>query len=162
VAIGTLPTLSAEQLTARRGFDARLRWLGRVLPAQRLILDVPLPAAAAGLDGWGSTAAIATATWGSSRPGSVPHRPVRAGRLNRPGWSGGTTLNAAVVAFEVDSYTASRREGWSVVVKGRAELVTDDATLARLWASGLQPWAAATARPDWIVIRADEISGRRL
>ncbi len=71
-------------------------------------------------------------------------------------------LAAAVVAFEVDSYTASRREGWSVVVKGRAELVTDDATLARLWASGLQPWAAATARPDWIVIRADEISGRRL
>jgi uncharacterized protein len=71
-------------------------------------------------------------------------------------------LAAAVVAFEVDSYTASRREGWSVVVKGRAEFVTDDATLARLWASGLQPWAAATARPDWIVIRADEISGRRL
>ena len=70
--------------------------------------------------------------------------------------------DAAVVAFEVDSYTASRREGWSVVIKGRAELVTDDATLARLWASGLQPWAAATARPDWIVIRADEISGRRL
>jgi len=70
--------------------------------------------------------------------------------------------NAAVVAFEVDAYTTSPREGWSVVVKGRAELVTDDATLARLWASGLRPWAAATARPDWIVIRANEISGRRL
>jgi nitroimidazol reductase NimA-like FMN-containing flavoprotein (pyridoxamine 5'-phosphate oxidase superfamily) len=68
---------------------------------------------------------------------------------------------AARVAFEVDSYTASTRDGWSVVVKGRAEFVTDRATLARLWASGLRPWVAA-ARPDWIVIRADEISGRRL
>jgi nitroimidazol reductase NimA-like FMN-containing flavoprotein (pyridoxamine 5'-phosphate oxidase superfamily) len=69
---------------------------------------------------------------------------------------------AAVVAFEVDSYTAPSKEGWSVVVKGRAELVTDDTMLARLSATGLQPWARATARPHWIVIRADEISGRRL
>ena len=74
----------------------------------------------------------------------------------------GAAIQGSVVAFEVDAYDAARREGWSVVVKGRAELVTDEATLARLWASGLQPWATGVPRLSWIVVRADGVSGRRL
>jgi hypothetical protein len=38
---------------ARHGLHARLRWRGRVLAADRLVLDELLPAAASGLDAWG-------------------------------------------------------------------------------------------------------------
>ena len=43
----------------------------------------------------------------------------------------GTKLDAAieqaVVAFEVDAFDPSERTGWSVVIKGRAEVVSDEA-----------------------------------
>ena len=74
----------------------------------------------------------------------------------------GAAVQGSVVAFEVDAFDAERRDGWSVVIKGRAELVSDERTLARLQATGLQPWAAAVPRPEWVVVRADGISGRRL
>ena len=74
----------------------------------------------------------------------------------------GAAVQATVVAFEVDAYDAARHEGWSVVVKGRVELVTDEVTLARLRASGLRPWATGVPRPEWIVVRADGVSGRSL
>ena len=80
--------------------------------------------------------------------------------------AGGAKFTAAfwgsVVAFEVDSYDARRRTGWSVLVKGRAERVTDDALIARLEATGLRTWSPSAPRADWVVVRADEVSGRRL
>ena len=69
-------------------------------------------------------------------------------------------IQSAVVAFEVDRYGASRRDRWSVVVKGRVELATDESTLARLRTTGLRPWSTAMSRPDWVVVRADAVSGR--
>jgi hypothetical protein len=42
---------------ARHGLSATLRWAGRSLPADRLIRQILLPAAAAGLDAWGIRAA---------------------------------------------------------------------------------------------------------
>ena len=42
---------------ARHGTAARLHWDGAVVPATRLVLDVLLPLAAAGLDAWGTAAA---------------------------------------------------------------------------------------------------------
>ena len=41
----------------------------------------------------------------------------------------GAAIQSAVVAFEVDRYGASRRDGWSVVVKGRVEVAADGSTL---------------------------------
>jgi uncharacterized protein len=80
--------------------------------------------------------------------------------------AGGSKFTAAywgsVVAFEVDSYDAGRHSGWSVLVKGRAERVTDDAMLARLAATGLRTWSPSASRSEWVVIHADEVSGRRL
>jgi hypothetical protein len=67
-----------------------------------------------------------------------------------------------VVAFEVDRYDASRRDGWSVVVKGPAEVAADESTLARLRATGLPPWSTAVSRPDRVVVRADAVSRRLL
>jgi uncharacterized protein len=80
--------------------------------------------------------------------------------------AGGSKFTAAfrgsAMAFEVDSYDARRRRGWSVLVKGRTERVTDDALLARLEATGLRTWSPSAPRAEWVVIRADEVSGRRL
>lgn len=44
------------------------------------------------------------------------------------------------VAFEVDDVDADRRTGWSVVLRGFAERVTDPDEITRLDALGLQPW----------------------
>jgi nitroimidazol reductase NimA-like FMN-containing flavoprotein (pyridoxamine 5'-phosphate oxidase superfamily) len=78
----------------------------------------------------------------------------------------GAALQGKPVAFEVDEFDPARRTGWSVVVKGLAEPVEDEAVLDRLEAAGLISWAAATDRPwsagpQWVLIRAEAISGRR-
>lgn len=74
----------------------------------------------------------------------------------------GAALQGKPVAFEVDDFDPVRREGWSVVVKGRAELVVDEAVVSQLEATHLTPWADAVARPQWVLIRADGVSGRRI
>jgi nitroimidazol reductase NimA-like FMN-containing flavoprotein (pyridoxamine 5'-phosphate oxidase superfamily) len=77
----------------------------------------------------------------------------------------GTKLNAIVggadVAFEVDEHRSLRHSGWSVLVRGRAEIVTDNADLAHLRAGPLRPWAKG-ARANWVRIPLDEVSGRRI
>jgi nitroimidazol reductase NimA-like FMN-containing flavoprotein (pyridoxamine 5'-phosphate oxidase superfamily) len=78
----------------------------------------------------------------------------------------GSKLGAAfygnVVAFQVDAYDAEQHTGWSVVIKGRTDLVTDDAMLARLHAIGLRTWSPVASRSEWVVIHPDEVSGRQL
>jgi nitroimidazol reductase NimA-like FMN-containing flavoprotein (pyridoxamine 5'-phosphate oxidase superfamily) len=78
----------------------------------------------------------------------------------------GTKLDAAieqaVVAFEVDAFDPRERTGWSVVIKGRAEVVSDEVLLARLERSGLRPYAASVPKPEWVVIHPVVISGRRV
>jgi nitroimidazol reductase NimA-like FMN-containing flavoprotein (pyridoxamine 5'-phosphate oxidase superfamily) len=63
------------------------------------------------------------------------------------------------VAFEVDSIDESGAEGWSVLVRGSATGVTGDHDLARLWASGPQPWAPGS-RTLFISIEPTSITGR--
>ncbi len=79
-------------------------------------------------------------------------------------FSGGK-LDAAVVgapvAFEVDDHDGSGG-GWSVLVRGRADLV-DDADDARRFAGQLDSWAMDDpSEGTWIRIVADEITGRRV
>jgi hypothetical protein len=47
-----------------------------------------------------------------------------------------------IVAFEVDDVDRSARRGWSVVVTGPCEAVTDEAELAHIDTLGLAPWAS--------------------
>jgi nitroimidazol reductase NimA-like FMN-containing flavoprotein (pyridoxamine 5'-phosphate oxidase superfamily) len=79
--------------------------------------------------------------------------------------AGGTKLNAVVggadVAFEVDDSVPLRHSGWSVVVRGPAEVITDPGEVERLRRGPLRPWAKG-ARANWVRIRLDEISGRRI
>lgn len=61
-------------------------------------------------------------------------------------WTGsasslGQAVRGAVVAFETDALDRVNRSGWSVVVTGTAQLVTDEAQLARARLDGPVPWA---------------------
>lgn len=78
----------------------------------------------------------------------------------------GGKLDAAIVgqpvAFQLDDHDPSRGTGWSVLIRGRAELVEDHDEIVR-FASELDSWAIDDpATGTWIRIVGDEISGRRL
>ena len=80
----------------------------------------------------------------------------------------GTTLTAAAhanVSFEVDEIDRSTRSGWSVLVRGLAEEVTDASHRAdlvrRTHASDASPWAPGE-HGNWLRIIPHEISGRRI
>ncbi len=77
----------------------------------------------------------------------------------------GSKLSAAGrqdhVAFEADDYDPRTRTGWSVLVKGRAEVVHEDPEIRRLSHLGLYPWVTAVDRPFWIRIRPTSVTGRQ-
>jgi uncharacterized protein len=63
------------------------------------------------------------------------------------------------VAFEIDDIDEERESGWSVLVLGSAERVTEQYTLSTLWKEGPVPWASGT-RNLFIAITPDSITGR--
>lgn len=78
----------------------------------------------------------------------------------------GGKLDAAIVgnpiAFQLDDHDAVRGTGWSVLVRGRGELIEDRDRIVQ-YASQLDSWAIDDpAKATWIRIVGDEISGRRL
>ncbi len=77
----------------------------------------------------------------------------------------GTKLDAATrgarVAFEIDGVDEATRTGWSVLVRGEAALITDQAELARVRALPLYPWAPG-AKGHYIRILPALLSGRRI
>lgn len=74
----------------------------------------------------------------------------------------GAALHRLPVTFQVDQVDPGTRSGWSVMLKGTAEAVSDDETLARLDAAGLESLLPSAAAGRWVVIRADEVTGRAL
>ena len=83
--------------------------------------------------------------------------------VNRAGSGAGLShaTDGVVVAFEADEIDVAARQGWSVTVVGRAELVTDPAELAELAALPIRSWAPE-ARYDHIRIRIHHVTGNRL
>ncbi|HEY8524684.1 MAG TPA: pyridoxamine 5'-phosphate oxidase family protein [Acidimicrobiales bacterium] len=81
----------------------------------------------------------------------------------RTGW--GAKLDAAtdnqVVGFEVDDFDPATRQGWSVLIRGRAEVVRDPALLERARQLNLDSWAPAP-RDHYVRIRSEVVSGRRI
>lgn len=61
------------------------------------------------------------------------------------------------VAFEIDGWDAAG--GWSVIVRGSAEVVRGDEEIARLETLGLNPWVS-TVKNYWVRIVPTEVSGR--
>ena len=74
----------------------------------------------------------------------------------------GTKLFSAVmnnqVAFEADDHTLA--EGWSVIVKGTAHVLSANADILDAQEAPLLPWTA-TLKPVYVRVIAMEITGRR-
>jgi transcriptional regulator with XRE-family HTH domain len=66
-----------------------------------------------------------------------------------------------LVAFQADELIAGPRLGWSVLLIGRAERVTEPDELSALREIGPTPWPDGD-RPVWIRIRPRRVTGRRL
>ena len=82
----------------------------------------------------------------------------------------GTKMHAALqwpyVAFEVDGIDADETSveglrGWSVMVTGRAEEVTDIAEIERAAALRTMPWQSSPSL-RWVRIVPEKITGRRI
>jgi nitroimidazol reductase NimA-like FMN-containing flavoprotein (pyridoxamine 5'-phosphate oxidase superfamily) len=79
--------------------------------------------------------------------------------------TGGTKLHAGLewpwVAFEVDEARPDDTGGWSVLVVGRAEELTDHAEIERVKALGAPLWDAG-APTHWVRVIPERVSGRRV
>ena len=74
----------------------------------------------------------------------------------------GTYGRGSRLAFEVDYFDHDRWRGWSVVARGRADVVTDADDLEQIrttWEP--HPWAAGS-RPLFLRLRWSELTGRQL
>lgn len=79
--------------------------------------------------------------------------------------TGGVLAKAAAagtrVGFEVDRIDEAMSEGWSVLVSGRARLVTDGDELERISHIGIEPWPGGH-REAVVRIEPAEVTGRRI
>jgi uncharacterized protein len=70
-------------------------------------------------------------------------------------------LHATRACFEVDDVDVLGRTGWSVIIEGVTEPVTDVMEIRRLERMALYGWVAGPAS-RWIRIRARTVSGRQV
>jgi nitroimidazol reductase NimA-like FMN-containing flavoprotein (pyridoxamine 5'-phosphate oxidase superfamily) len=70
-------------------------------------------------------------------------------------------LRSTDAAFEIDSVDERTRTGWSVIIRGVTEEVTNPSEVRRLDGLGLEPWVPGE-KPHWVQIRAWTVSGRRI
>lgn len=65
------------------------------------------------------------------------------------------------VAFEVDEFDTTAREGWSVLVQGPAHHLDSESERADAEAAGVEPWPGGV-REHFIRITPVRITGRRI
>jgi nitroimidazol reductase NimA-like FMN-containing flavoprotein (pyridoxamine 5'-phosphate oxidase superfamily) len=68
---------------------------------------------------------------------------------------------SAQAAFEIDGIGPDGETGWSVIVLGVAEEITQASEVHRLEQLGLRPLAPGD-KPHWLRIRSTVVSGRRI
>jgi nitroimidazol reductase NimA-like FMN-containing flavoprotein (pyridoxamine 5'-phosphate oxidase superfamily) len=77
----------------------------------------------------------------------------------------GSKLDAALAgggaAFEIDDVDDVEQIGWSVVVRGRLEVVTNRRQLMLLGATQLTPYAPSE-KTSWIMLHPDTVTGRMI
>lgn len=87
--------------------------------------------------------------------GSIVFRTTPYSVLGTYGWAGD-------VAFEVDDLDIGAHQGWSVVARGRGEMVEDLEEIEEIrWAHDPKPWADGP-RTMFVRLRWREITGRRI
>ena len=64
------------------------------------------------------------------------------------------------VAFEADYHDSPLTYGWSVIVKGRAHVLSTSAEIGEAERAQLRPWTA-TQKLRYVRVNASEITGRR-
>jgi nitroimidazol reductase NimA-like FMN-containing flavoprotein (pyridoxamine 5'-phosphate oxidase superfamily) len=69
--------------------------------------------------------------------------------------------HAANAWFEIDSIDRQTRTGWSVIIAGVTEEVTQPLEIERLDQFGPTPWAPGE-HPHWIRVKARTVAGRRI
>ena len=70
-------------------------------------------------------------------------------------------LSSGPAAFEIDGTDSVDQTGWSVIIVGEAEEVTDPAEIKRLEDIELESWDPGV-KTHWVRIRATSASGRRI
>jgi hypothetical protein len=70
-------------------------------------------------------------------------------------------LHERRVSFDVDHLDDALSEGWSVLLTGKAHIITDPAGVARADALHIEPWADGD-RPVYVRLSASQITGRRI
>ena len=78
-----------------------------------------------------------------------------------PGSKFHALLRSAAAAFEIDGIDEGSRTGWSVIIRGVSDEVSNPGEIHRLDRLGLEPWAPGRKR-HWMQIRAWTVSGRRI
>jgi nitroimidazol reductase NimA-like FMN-containing flavoprotein (pyridoxamine 5'-phosphate oxidase superfamily) len=74
----------------------------------------------------------------------------------------GSQARGSILALEVDQFDYERRHGWSVVARGRADVITELGELEEI-KTQWQPHAwAAGSRNLFLRVRWNELTGRRL
>jgi hypothetical protein len=73
-----------------------------------------------------------------------------------------TAEDEARVAYQVDRQDPATHTGWSVLVQGTAELVTDPTECSRLDALAPPPWLDLEGDAFWVRILAVQITGREI
>ena len=98
--------------------------------------------------------AVLPVAFGLDGDGAVLLRTSAASELVR-------AVDGSVVAFEGDAVDADARSGWSVVVTGRATVVSDLAEHRRLVRTGPRSWVPAR-HEVFVRIRPELVTGREL
>jgi len=78
-----------------------------------------------------------------------------------PGSKFHALVRSADAAFEIDGIDEGSRIGWSVIIRGVTDEVTNASEVRRLDRLGLEPWAPGP-KCHWMHIRAWTVSGRRI
>ncbi|MEW9551012.1 pyridoxamine 5'-phosphate oxidase family protein [Nonomuraea sp. NPDC050783] len=82
-------------------------------------------------------------------------------RISRRGGEITAVEHGVPLSFEADDLEPALRVGWSVLVSGRAAVVTGAAEIRRLEELAGAPWVALP-EPVFVRLRAEEVTGRRL
>jgi len=78
--------------------------------------------------------------------------------------SGGSVsagLHERRVSFDVDHLDDTLGEGWSVLLTGKAHVITEPAALAHAEALHIEPWAGGD-KPVYVRLTASQMTGRRI
>jgi hypothetical protein len=75
--------------------------------------------------------------------------------------SSARALSSGTAAFEIDGTDPVDQTGWSVIIVGEVEEVTDPGEIERLEDFELEAWAPGV-KTHWVRIRSTSASGRRI